>query len=90
MWINKQHSIPEASTPMEIKRFLVWHRGYHKLGWRTEYAWHIEGSPSDFSDEIQFWMPLPAPPTADNVEGANLQPLTHATENGEAPLPAGA
>jgi hypothetical protein len=24
------------------------------------------------------------------VEGANLQPLTHAAENGEAPLPAGA
>lgn len=27
---------------------------------------------------------------SDNVEGANLQPLTHAAENGEAPLPAGA
>lgn len=27
---------------------------------------------------ITHWMPLPAPPTADTVEGANLQPLTQA------------
>jgi hypothetical protein len=39
---------------------------------------------------VTHWMPLPSLPTAETAEGANLQPLTHAAENGEAPLPAGA
>ena len=65
-WINKKYSVPEESSPMEIKKVLVWYRGYHKIGWRTKYSWHIEGSPSDFTDEIQYWMPLPIAPTIDS------------------------
>lgn len=36
---------------------------------------------------VTHWMPLPAPPTADNVEGANLQHTTAPCQNGTAGKP---
>lgn len=62
-WISVKEKLPKLSTPMEIKRVLVWReRSGVCMGWRTEFQWYIDGSPSDWTDEIFYWMPLPKRP----------------------------
>ena len=75
---------------MQVVMFAVWNGGVFYNGEFWGNYVEDEDCVPDEIKHVTHWMPLPAPPTAETAEGANLQPLTHAAENGEAPLPAGA
>jgi hypothetical protein len=62
-WISVKERLPEKSTPMQYNWVLVWFRKQVIRGYYSSLGtWHIEGSPSDFSDEVMLWQPLPPAP----------------------------
>jgi Protein of unknown function (DUF551) len=82
MWINKADDLPSENE------YVLVHPPYittvfeceprHVLQWyRGNFQYFLGGSVHNaIWRDITHWMPLPTPPTADNAEGANLQPLT--------------
>ena len=79
MWIKVNDDLPKDDewvliATMETKNC----RAGTFYGMRRGIAWYdASGNPAP-TDGITHWMPLPAPPTAETSEGANLQPLTAA------------
>lgn len=85
MWIKCSEKLPIdhgrflVATGNGTVLFLEWNdlnKQWGKCGTDVEY-WTMV---------VTHWQPVPAPPTAENSEGANLQPLT-TVNNGRPPGP---
>ena len=65
-WVRTTESLPEESTPRNINRVVVWHRGAFAVGWyiggKSGREWRLEGSPSKWED-IDWWLDVENPPT---------------------------
>lgn len=87
-WKTMSSGIPERNPNKRYSQVpcLVYHRGEVKiLVFNHEHTvWDQEDYDDYYCDigDVSHWMPLPAPPTADNVEGANLQHTTEQVQNG--------
>jgi len=79
--------------PPSSEWVLFWDTEYCKevpcIGFLNEYGeWHDQSNVDNCGDAIRMdnvthWMPLPAPPTAEQVEGANLQHTTPQGQNAQ-------
>lgn len=62
-WIDVADDLPERSTAEQLNQVLIYFRDYVTLGWRDSTGrWRMLGSPSDWTGEIKYWMPLPPAP----------------------------
>ena len=77
MWINVKNRLPG-----DCDRTIVYPNKYHDTAAYHHYGkyagkWTVDDE-NGYECEVvvTHWMPFPSPPTADNVEGANLQHTT--------------
>lgn len=89
MWNKLNKVVPPVSEWV-----LFWDTEYCKeipcIGFLNEHnEWHDQSNVDNCGNAIQMfcvthWMPLPAPPTANTAESANLQPPTPQGQHAEA------
>ena len=86
-WIRTDMRLPEREPNKRYSQVpcLVWYRGeVTVLVFNHEHMVWDDDSGDDYKCDIgavSHWMPLPNPPTAENVEGANLQHTTAVSQN---------
>ena len=89
-WIRTDMRLPEREPNKRYSQVpcLVWYCGeVTVLVFNHEHMVWDDDSGDDYKCDIgavSHWMPLPNPPTAENVEGANLQHTTGTLQNGKA------
>ena len=87
MWIKTNERLPDRepnSRYSQVPCLVYYRREVSILVFNHEHMVWDDQSGDDYECDIgavSHWMPLPSPPTADTVEGANLQPLTQQGQN---------
>ena len=88
MWVNVKDNLPTgtflACWENQGNLMLVCFRDIHGVYHHTYSSTTSDTAGHGNYPKFTHWMPLPAPPTADTVESANLHPPTTAAQNSEA------
>jgi len=96
MWIDIKKRMPENGVMVLLVIEIDYKPGFlYMAGCINNGRWMLNESnivtdhqsyeygDGSYEDSITHWMPLPSPPTADNVEGANLHHTSEQVQNAE-------
>lgn len=81
MWYKLTEKDPPESTSMNTVLFPVWFHGGLCLARKIGGEININGSPSNFADEVEWWYEL-TPPKSETAEAVE-QPLTPQGQNAQ-------
>lgn len=83
MWISVKDRLPEVNEPVLMRVTCCdYHnieQGHYQGYGKWVNCWYSMRNEGLYP--VTHWMPLPAPPTAEAEEGANLQHTTGASQN---------